>query len=86
MADPLFADALNEIDAIPFPAVATSPFGASGTDAGTTPVDAIEVGLVPAALVAVTVNVYVTPFVRPVTEMGDADEEATMSPGIARAV
>jgi hypothetical protein len=49
------------------PAVADTPIGGSGFVAGTTAPVAEEGGLVPSALVAVTVNVYETPFVRPVT-------------------
>ena len=41
--------------------------GAPGTVAGTTAAEALEADPVPAAFVAVTVNVYEVPFVRPVT-------------------
>jgi hypothetical protein len=41
--------------------------GTGGTPNGFTDEEAVEAAPVPAALVAVTVNVYDTPFVRPVT-------------------
>jgi hypothetical protein len=43
--------------------VTVTPVGAPGVVAGV-PLAEVEAGLVPAALVAVTVTVYVTPFVR----------------------
>ena len=42
-------------------------------EAGVTELDAAEALPVPAPLVAVTVNVYVTPFVRPVTVIGELE-------------
>ncbi len=50
-------------------AVATTAVGADGTvgPVGVTAVDAIDDTLLPTALVAMTVNVYGVPFVRPVT-------------------
>ena len=45
-------------------AVADTPEGAPGTADGTTAEDGAEAALVPFAFVAVTVNVYVVPFVR----------------------
>lgn len=42
-------------------------------EAGVTELDAAEALPVPALLVAVTVNVYVTPFVRPVTVIGELE-------------
>jgi len=47
--------------------VAPTPLGAPGTADGTATADASEAVLVPALFVAVTVNVYAVPFVRPVT-------------------
>ena len=44
-----------------------TPVGTPGTVAGTTAPDAVDAEPVPAAFVAVTVNVYEVPFVRPVT-------------------
>jgi hypothetical protein len=50
-----------------FPAVAVTPLGAAGTVAGVTAEEAADSGPVPTALVAMTVNVYAVPLVRPVT-------------------
>ena len=72
MADPpLLAGALKVTVAWPFPATALTPVGAPGTVAGTTELLVPEDVLVPTEFVAVTVNVYVVPFVRPVTTSGD---------------
>jgi hypothetical protein len=46
--------------------------GADGSVAGTTRLDASDGGLVPTEFVAVTVHVYVLPFVKPLTVMGEA--------------
>jgi hypothetical protein len=51
-------------------AVATTFVGASGAVSGVTELLAIDAELVPALFVAVTVNVYATPFVNPVTVIG----------------
>jgi hypothetical protein len=53
----------------PSPAVAVTPVGAPGTvgPVGVTEFEGSEGAPVPTALVAVTVNVYAVPFVRPVT-------------------
>ena len=69
---PLSAPAVNatEIDALP--RVTLVMVGGSGTAAGMTGSDGVEALLVPTALVAVTVQVYVLPLVRPVTFIGDA--------------
>src|SRR5215831_16053642 len=64
---PLVAGAVQLTVAWAFPAVAVTAVGAPGTVAGVTALDAAEAGPVPAALVAVTVNVYAVPLVRPVT-------------------
>ena len=55
--------------AAPLPAVADTALGEPGAvgAAGVTLLDAAEAGLVPTLLVAVTVNVYAVPLVRPVT-------------------
>ena len=47
--------------------VAVTPVGAPGTVAGVAGADAVDAELVPAELVAVTVNVYAVPLVRPET-------------------
>jgi hypothetical protein len=62
---PEAADQLTTADASP--AAALTEVGADGTPAGTTAALGAEAGPVPTALVAVTVNVYAVPFVRPVT-------------------
>ena len=62
------------------PLVAVPIVGASGTVAGVTEFDEAEAVLVPTAFVAVTVNVYVVPFVKPVTVIGDEPPYATKPP------
>jgi hypothetical protein len=49
---------------------------------GVTEEDAVEATPVPAAFVAVTVNVYALDVVRPVTVIGDADPLAVILPGL----
>ena len=72
IAEPPFEDgAENVIVASPLPRVAVPIVGASGTVAGTTELVVAEAILVPFEFVAVTVKVYVTPFVRPVTVRGE---------------
>ena len=76
-APPLFAGAEKATDADAFPGVATTDVGTSGTETGVTELDAALAGPVPPAeFVAVTVNVYAVPFVRPVTVIGDAEPVA----------
>ncbi len=53
---------------LPLPAVATTPDGAGGGPTGVMEAEAAELGPVPSALVAVTVNVYGVPLARPVTD------------------
>jgi len=67
---PLAAGALKLTVACVFPATADTPVGAPGTILGVTLLDAPDALLVPTVLVAVTVNVYAVPFVKPVTVMG----------------
>src|SRR5437667_10988383 len=69
---PLSAPGVNatEIDALP--RVTLVMVGASGAAAGTTGDDGSDALLVPTALVAVTVQVYVLPLVRLLTVTGDA--------------
>jgi hypothetical protein len=56
--------------------VAITEVGAPGGAAGTTAPEAVEATDVPSAFVAVTVNVYDVPLVRPATvqEVDEADE------------
>jgi hypothetical protein len=68
------------------PAVADTEVGAPGTVRGVTLFDGAEGALTPAMFVAVTVNVYAVPLVRPVTVMGDPAELALMPPGFDVAV
>jgi hypothetical protein len=56
--------------------------GASGTVAGTIELLELEALLVPTAFVAVTVNVYVTPLVSPVTVNGEEPPVAVNPPGL----
>ena len=71
---------MNVIVAWPSPAVALTLVGASETVAGTTALLVPEEVLVPTALVAVTVNVYVVPLVRPVIVIGDDPPVAVNPP------
>ena len=75
IADPPFAaGAVNDTTANEVPATADTPVGASGaTIVGVTEFDALDALLVPIVVVAVTVNVYADPFVRPVNTYGDAE-------------
>ena len=59
------ADQLTTAD--PSAGVATTPVGAPGTVAGMTAADGAEAGPVPTEFVAVTLNVYDVPLVRPLT-------------------
>jgi hypothetical protein len=56
-----------EVNGVPGTLVAVTSVGAPGVLAGVMAFDGAEAALVPTALVAVTVNVYVVPLVRPVT-------------------
>jgi hypothetical protein len=49
---------------------------------GVTLSEAVEAALVPAVLVAVTVNVYAVPLVSPVTEIGEAKPVPVRPPGL----
>lgn len=81
IAEPPFDEgALNVIVAWPFPDVAVPIVGASGTVAGTIELDVPDDVLVPKAFVAVTVKVYVVPFVRPVITIGDEPPVAVKPP------
>ena len=66
-APPVDAGAVQDTLAVPLPALAVASFGAPGTVFGVTADEAPEAEPAPAALVAVTVNVYDVPLVRPVT-------------------
>ncbi len=66
IADPLFAGAVHDTTADPFPGTAVTPVGATGAPTVTAP-DATDCGPVPLAFLAATVNVYVVALVNPVT-------------------
>jgi len=55
---------------------------AVGTEKGVTPLEGLEAGPVPIALVAFTVKVYAVPLVSPVTVMGLDAPVAVMLPGL----
>ena len=68
IAAPLLAGAVQDTTLwASVSAVADTPDGAPGTADGMMAEDADDAELVPFAFVAVTVNVYDVPFVRPVT-------------------
>jgi hypothetical protein len=77
---PFDEGAVNEIVASPFPRTAVIPVGASGVVAGVTEFEVAETELVPTAFVAVTVNVYVVPFVSPVIVIGELPPVAVKPP------
>lgn len=66
--------------ASPFPSVALTLVGAPGVVAGTTELLVPDGVLVPCEFVAVTVKVYVVPFVRPVIVIGDEPPVAVKPP------
>jgi len=65
--------ALKLIVACVLVATAVTLVGAPGVVAGVTEFDAVDAVLVPTALVAVTVNVYVVPLLKPVIVIGDEE-------------
>jgi hypothetical protein len=62
---PLFCGAVNETTADAFAVVAVTPVGGPGILAGVTADDAVESVEVPDVFVAVVLNLYAVPFVRP---------------------
>jgi len=79
---PSFAGAVHETTAEALPATADTPVGAPGSPAtGVTADEAVDGVLVPMALVAVTVNVYGVPLVRPLTVQGLDGPEQVRPPG-----
>ena len=78
VAPPLLVGAVHDTTTEPLPFVPLTPVGDAGTVRGVlTAADALEATLVPAALLAVTVNVYDAPFGRPLI--------VQVSPGVAGA-
>ena len=71
---------MNATVAWPLPAVALTPVGAFGAVAGTIEFDVPDCVLVAYALLAVTVNVYVVPFERPVIVIGEEPPVAVKPP------
>jgi hypothetical protein len=67
---------------LPFAAVTMPMVGAPGTVAGVTLFDEADASPVPAWLVAVTVNVYTLPLLKPVTVMGLAVPVPIKPPGL----
>jgi hypothetical protein len=87
-APPLLPGAAKLTVAEAFPPLAETAVGAPGTvrAAGVTLFDAADAGPVPAALLAVTVNVYAVPSVRPATTSGLPAPDAVNPPGLEVAV
>jgi hypothetical protein len=83
---PLFVGAVHVTIAEVFPPVAVPMVGAPGIvgGEGVTCADAADAADIPIAFVAVTVNVYTVPFVRPVTvaEVLNPDAVAVIAPGL----
>jgi len=75
---PLDAGAVKVTVACALPAVAITPVGASGTVQGVTALDAPDAAPVPMLFVAVTVNVYDVPLVKPVKTIGLPAPEITL--------
>ena len=80
------AGAVKATDTCALPAVAAAPVGAPGIPSGVTRAVAADAEPVPIAFVAVTVKVYPTPLVSPVTTSGLAAPEAVRLPGLEVAV
>jgi hypothetical protein len=71
--------AVNDTNADKYAGAADTPVGASGvTIVGVTGFETLDALPVPAVLVAVTVNVYSVPLVRPVNIYGDAVHVAAL--------
>ena len=88
-APPLLAGAVHVTVALALPADAVTPVGAPGTVLGVTALDAADAGPAPEPFVAVTVNVYDEPFVRPEMMHDSAvagDGVQVAPPGLAVAV
>lgn len=68
------------------PAAPLTAVGAPGTARGVTAAEGTDAGPVPPALVAVTVNVYAVPLVKPDTVSGLDAPDAVKPPGLDVAV
>ena len=73
---PLSTGATNATDPEPLLRVPTRPVGGPGTDAATKLLDAAEGPLGPNAFVAVAVQVYMLPFVNPLSTIGLPEPDA----------
>src|SRR5690242_14875590 len=79
---PSLAGAENDTVAWASPAVAEPIVGAPGAAAGVTEFEALDAAPSPTEFVAVTVKVYATPFVSPVTTIGLDEPVCVMPPGL----
>ena len=82
-APPLLAGGVKETRALPFPSVAETFDGESGTVAGVAETVTVDDSESPTPLVAMTRNLYVTPFVRPRTVTGEEELFPVKPPGSA---
>ena len=82
IADPPFEDGADHETTLCVLAfeVPETIVGAPGAVAGTTELLVADAMLVPSAFVAVTVKVYVVPFVKPVTTIGELPPVAVCPP------
>jgi hypothetical protein len=78
----LLAGAVKLMVAWPLPGVAPPMVGAPGAVAAIVTLTVLDAAPVPCAFVAVAEQVYVVPFVNPVTVTGDAAPDAAMAPGL----
>jgi hypothetical protein len=77
---PSLAGGVHDTPTWVFPGTTATAVGAPGTVRGVTAALATDTADVPAALVAVTVNVYAVPFVRPVTVADRAPVDVAVRP------
>ena len=82
----MLTGAVKVIEALPFKRVAVPIVGASGVVAGVTELDAAEALPAPTPFIAVTVNVYAVPFVKPLTVQGLLAQLPVMPLGVDVAV
>jgi hypothetical protein len=83
VAPPVLEGAVKLTVALPLAVVAAPIVGAPGEVAAVTLLEAAELGPVPTLLVAVTVKMYVVPFVSPLTVRGLLAPDAVCPPGMA---
>jgi hypothetical protein len=86
---PSLSGAVQLTVALALPLVTTTAVGASATASGTTEFDADELDEEPTELVATTLNVYDSPFVRPATVqyvVNRLDDVQVAPPGVEVAV